>query len=223
MIPSYRLRKGSAPTMSAPPETVSFREFARLEDCDDKLVRRAISEGRLRVSADGKLDRSLVGTGWRLKNRRAAEGADSGADTSPLSAPNFRTPPRAAKVSAPGTRHIDAATLGDEDFIAGVLAGRFAMTGEAERAKENGLAVRSLLAARREAGDVVDLEVAETLLFNMARSLRDAWLNWPSRIAPLVAASLGIAVEPLLEALNDHVQQHLASLGEPEADFANAE
>ncbi len=34
---------------------------------------------------------------------------------------------------------------------------------------------------------------------------------------------LKIAVEPLLEVLNEHVQQHLASFGKPEADFANAE
>lgn len=68
----------------------------------------------------------------------------------------------------------------------------------------------------------MDLEVAETVLFNMARSPRDAWLNWPSRVSPLIAASLKIAVEPLL-VLNEHVQQHLASFGKPEADFANAE
>jgi hypothetical protein len=209
--------------MSAPSDTVSIREFARLDGCSDKLVRRAISEGKLRVSADGKLDRALAGTGWRRTNRRAAEAADTGADTAQMSAPAVRTSKRDAKVSAPADKPLDPLRLDDEDFIAEVLAGRFALTGEAERVKENGLAARSLLAARREAGDVVDLEVAETLLFNMARSLRDAWLNWPSRVAPLIAASLGIAVEPLLEALNDHVQQHLASLGEPEADFANAE
>ena len=209
--------------MSAPSDTVSIREFARLDGCSDKLVRRAISEGKLRVSADGKLDRSLAGTGWRRTNRRAAEGADSSADPVQMSAPSVRTQKRGAKVSAPADQVPDPLRLDDEDFIAEVLAGRFALTGEAERVKENGLAARSLLAARREAGDVVDLEVAETLLFNMARSLRDAWLNWPSRVSPLIAASLGIAVEPLLEALNEHVQQHLASLGEPEADFANAE
>lgn len=209
--------------MSAPSDTVSIREFARIDGCSDKLVRRAISEGKLRVSGDGKLDRALAGTGWRRTNRRAAEGADSGADTVQMSAPSVRTSKRGTKVSAPADPAPDPLRLDDEDFIAEVLAGRFALTGEAERVKENGLAARSLLAARREAGDVVDLEVAETLLFNMARSLRDAWLNWPSRVSPLIAASLGIAVEPLLEALNEHVQQHLASLGEPEADFANAE
>ncbi|MEG3162284.1 hypothetical protein U1763_17415 [Sphingomonas sp. LB2R24] len=205
--------------MSAPSDTVSIREFARIDGCSDKLVRRAISEGKLRVSADGKLDRALAGTGWRRTNRRAAEGAD----TVQMSAPSVRTSKRGTKVSAPEDPAPDPLRLDDEDFIAEVLAGRFALTGEAERVKENGLAARSLLAARREAGDVVDLEVAETLLFNMARSVRDAWLNWPSRVSPLIAASLGISVEPLLEALNDHVQQHLASLGEPEADFANAE
>ena len=211
---------------------VSVRQFAKLDGCSHTLVAKAVKQGKLAVSVDGLIDAKLAGTGWRKRNRDAAGVETSSGNTRAVSTRNAKpvsTP--ADKVETISRRRgqagasapIDPAELGDEDFIADVLAGRFALTGEAERAKENGLAVRSLLAARREAGDVVDLEVAETLLFNMARSLRDAWLNWPSRIAPLIAASLGIAVEPLLEALNDHVQQHLVSLGEPEADFANAE
>jgi hypothetical protein len=129
--------------MSAPSDTVSIREFARLDGCSDKLVRRAISEGKLRVSADGKLDRALAGTGWRRTNRRAAEGADISADTAQMSAPAVRTSKRDAKVSAPANTALDPLRLDDEDFIAEVLAGRFALTGEAERVKENGLAART--------------------------------------------------------------------------------
>ena len=87
--------------MSAPSDTVSIREFSRLDGGSDTLDRRAISEGKLRVSGNGKLDRSLAGTDWRRTNRRAAEGADSSADTAQMSAPTVRTPKRGAKVSAP--------------------------------------------------------------------------------------------------------------------------
>jgi hypothetical protein len=210
--------------MSAPLRMVSIREFARLDGCSDKLVRRAISEGKLRLSADGKLDAALARSGWRRSNRRAAEGADTGADTAQMSAPAARAGARAAAGSADGADDaVDAAALTDEDFIAEVLAGRFASVAHAERVKENGLAAKNLLAARREAGDVVDLEVAEAVLFEQARNLRDAWLNWPNRVAPLMAAKLGVPVEPVLEALKEHVQQQLADLGEPEADFADAD
>ena len=63
--------------MSAPsPETVSIREFARRDRCDESRVRRAIRSGHLKRSPDGKLDDALVGTGWRETNRRGAETAD---------------------------------------------------------------------------------------------------------------------------------------------------
>ncbi len=213
-------------------QQVSVRQFAKLDGCSHTLVAKAVRDGKLPVSDSGLLDPALAGTGWRKRNRDAAGVETKGGNTATVStrkASGVST--QASKVETPAKRRgqagatasVDPADLNDEDFIAEVLAGRFAGIGNAERVKENGLAVRALLAARREAGDVVDIEVAETLLFNMARSVRDAWLNWPSRVSPLIAASLGIAVEPLLEALNDHVQQHLASLGEPEADFANAE
>jgi hypothetical protein len=213
--------------MSAPSNTVSIREFARLDGCSDKLVRRAISEGKLTLSADGKLDAGLAKSGWRRTNRRAAEGADIGADTAQMSAPAVRATPRAPQMSAPAVgpdgESLDPAAISDGDFVASVLAGRYFDVATAERVKENGLAAKNLLAARKEAGDVVDLEVAEAVLFEQARHFRDAWLNWPNRVAPLIAAKLDVPVDPVLEALKEHVQQHLASLGEPEGDFANAD
>lgn len=199
--------------MSAPQKLVSIREFARLDGCSDKLVRRAITEGKLTLSADSKLDAALAGSGWRRTNRRAAEGANKGADTAKMSAPRADT----------RGQPVDPATLNDTDFIAEVLAGRYFDVAMAERVKENGLAAKNLLAARKEAGDVVDLEVAEAVLFEQARAFRDAWQNWPSRVAPLIAAELGVAVEPVLEALNEHVHQQLSDLGEPEADFEDAD
>lgn len=209
--------------MSAPFEPVSVREFARLDGCNEKLVRNAIKGGKLPVLADGKLDPALAGTGWRKANRRAAEAADTGADKSKLSAPGRRRASSPAKGSAPAADAEDLLALGDEDFIAEVLAGRFRTTGAAERVKENALAVRRLLDARREAGDVVDIEVAEAVLFEQARAIRDAWINWPSRVGPMIAAELGVQPDPVVEALTKYVQQQLDDLGEPDADFAGDE
>jgi hypothetical protein len=199
--------------MSAPIEYVSVREFSRLDGCDDKLVRRAIKGGKLPVSADGKVNSALAGSGWRRRNRRAAEGADN----PEMSAPNVRT-----RKIAPALIEVppEAADMEPEDFIAAVLAGRFKLLGEAERVKENALAAKNLLAARREAGDVVDIETAEAVLFEAARSTRDAWMNFPGRIGPLLAAELGLEPDRVVEALTAHVQQQLQDLGEPDADFS---
>lgn len=205
--------------MSAPLAYVSAREFARIDGCDEKLVRRAIQAGKLPVSEDGKLDRALAGSGWRKQNRRSAGGADIAADKPQMSAPQ----PRSRKAVEVVSAEEFLGDLSDEDFIAEILAGRFRSTFAAERIKENALAAKHLLFARKEAGDVVDIEVAEAVLFEQARQFRDAWMNWPVRIGPLLAAEIGVAADPVVEALTKHVQQQLDDLGEPDADFAGDE
>lgn len=217
----------SAPKMSAPAkpaDLVSVREFARLDGCDDKLVRRAIKAGKLPISDDGKLDPALAGTGWRKQNRRAADTADKGADTRKMSAPNVRTPVRTGKVSAPTAEEVEEASEElfaeeAESFLDNVLAGTYADTGTAERVKENALAAKHLLAARRAANHLVEIDHAETVLFETQRAQRDAWMNFPTRIGPLLAAELGVDADKVVEALTVHVHQQLDDLGEPEADF----
>lgn len=75
-----------------------------------------------------------------------------------------------------------------------------------------------------EADDqLIDMDEASGLFFEAARTARDAWMNWPSRVAPLAAANLGMAADPLLEVLNEHVHQQLVDLGEPEFIHAREE
>jgi hypothetical protein len=191
--------------MSAPLNLVSAREFARLDGCNDKLVRNAVKAGKLPISADGKIDAALAGSGWRKLNRRTAAGADTGADSAIRSAPADKPP----VTSAPGAAtDLDTANMMVGDFIAGILSGQFLS-----------LAAKNLLAAMKEAGDVVDVGIAEAVLFEQARQIRDAWMNWPARVGPLIAAELGLPPDPVVEALNKHVQLQLSDLGEPEAVF----
>lgn len=210
--------------MSAPADLVSVREFARLDGCDDKLVRRAIKAGKLPVSGTGKVSAALAGSGWRRHNRRSADGADKGADTPP----NVRTNVRPRKVSAPTSDQLEEAlaAIGEEevgDFLTELLAGRFASIGQAERIKENGLAAKHLIAARKDAGSLVEVDRAEAIFFEAARSWRDAWMGFPTRIGPMLAADLGLDTDKVVEALTIHVQQQLEQLGEPEGNFAAQE
>ena len=211
--------------MSAP-HFVSIREFAKLDGCNDKLVRRAITSGKLATNEDGKLDAALAGSGWRRENRRA----DTGADIAKVSAPEVRTvrTPRGKLATALPPEDLAAAleVIGDEnadDFLVDVLAGKFRITGEAERIKENALAAKHLIAARKDAGDLVEVARAETLFFNAARSWRDIWMGFPTRVGPLLAADLGIETDKVVEALTIHVQEQLEQLGQPSADFTAQE
>jgi hypothetical protein len=233
-IPSAKSKIGSAVALA-----ISIREFARRDGCSEKLVRRGISTGHLKTLADGKLDETLVGSAWRKGNRNADIGADKGAD----SAPSVRTP---SKPSAPNPGgeglHVeierqphggalkrtrkddpdpdeDLEDLGD-DVIAQILRGEFVNVAKAEMLKANALALRQTINARREAGALVEIELAERVLFESARAIREAWLNWPLRAAPLIAAELDVPADKVVEVLTAHVHEQLATLGEPEADFS---
>ena len=85
----------------------------------------------------------------------------------------------------------------------------------AETIKENALAMIRLIEARKRAGEVIEVADAEGVLFDMFRQQRDAWLNFSSRIAPLLAAELDVSAEKVSEALTAHVHQQLTDLGEP--------
>jgi hypothetical protein len=181
---------------------LSIREFARREGCDDKLVRRAIQYGRLATLDDGSLDQALVGTGWRKSNRRSA-------DTAPAD-----TADKAADKAA-DTKPADTGDLALEDL----LSGRGSMA-QAELAKMQALAARQQIAARKAAGELVEADLAERVLFEEARRYRDAWSNWPSKVGPLIAADLGLTPDAVLEVLSRHVHEQLEELGEPDGDFA---
>ncbi|ECZ8127634.1 hypothetical protein F8606_21745 [Salmonella enterica] len=87
---------------------------------------------------------------------------------------------------------------------------------EARRVKENYLALLTKLEYQQKEGDLVDLTEAKEVLFTCARQSRDAWMNWPARVAPLMAADLDIPADRMTEVLTEHVHKHISLLGEPE-------
>ncbi len=216
--------------LSAPSAGISRREFARREHKSEKLIREAIKSGHLQTLADGSLDAALVGTEWCASNRRRPNAADPPAEevrsVRTSSAPGVRT-------SAPGVRSSEPdepaeAEAPDElvdvdDFVAGVRAGRVYKLAVSERIKEGALALKQVLAARQAAGDLVELALAEAVFFEQARGARDAWMNWPVRIGPLMAADLGLEADQVTELLVKYVHEHLVELGEPDPDFAPRE
>ncbi|WP_439597979.1 hypothetical protein [Falsiroseomonas sp.] len=222
----------SAP-LSAPPEDgISIREFARREGCSDRLVRRAVEQGKLHALSNGKLNPDLVGTGWRHGNRHPAAGADRGADTvsavsaplSALSAPAEALEPQPQGGALRRRRRRAEPDAEDESldldaFARRVLAGDAPDLAQSEKVKAAAAALKGMVAARKAAGAVIDIELAEQVLFNCARAARDAWLNWPARVGPLLAADLNLEADRVSEALTRYVHEQLEELGEPEADF----
>jgi hypothetical protein len=93
---------------------------------------------------------------------------------------------------------------------------------EARRIKEVYLALLNRLEYEKRSGDVIDLRLARTVLFECARGARDAWLNWPSKYAPYIAADLGLDSDKVLPVLEEHVYKQIAALGLPDGQAFEA-
>jgi hypothetical protein len=89
--------------------------------------------------------------------------------------------------------------------------------------KENYLALLRQLEYEQKSGSLVELDTASAILFEEHRAQRDAWLNWPTRVGPILAAELGLEADRVTEALTAHVHNQIAQLGEPEANFSERE
>lgn len=90
---------------------------------------------------------------------------------------------------------------------------------EARRIKENFLAKLREQEFLQKVGELVELSLVEDALFEANRSHRDAWLGFPSKYGPLIAAVLGVEVEPVVEALTKYVHKQVKSLGDAELDL----
>lgn len=200
--------------MSAcPQERISKREFARRDGCNEKLVRRAISEGRLPRSDDGLIDAALVGTPWRKTNLIAPAARADGADTDADTQADVRTlDPVRSDASAP-------ASAAD----AGALVGRRDPTyQQAMTKKEHFAAERAELEFRKRRGELVEFELAREILFAESRRGRDHWMNWPARVAATMAGELGVEADRLATVLTTHVHRHLEQLAEPDGHALGA-
>lgn len=200
------------------PLGISIREFARREGVSDTLVRKALKLNRLKAFDDKSIDPALVGSPWREGNATGANSANPSANPGSQSVRTSR-PVR----TAPPPRVEDGETPADaaKRYVdSGVALLDYA--GALEK-KENYLALLRELEYEQKAGSLVELDTATAILFEEFRAQRDAWLNWPTRVGPILAAELGVEADRVTEVLTAHVHKQIAQLGEPEANFSERE
>jgi len=68
-------------------------------------------------------------------------------------------------------------------------------------------------------GELVDREKATAMVFDLARRERDAWQNWPPRVAADMAAELGVDAHTMEQVLERHLRKQLAELAEIEIEL----
>ena len=183
---------------------VSLREYARRRGVSHVAVMKAIRAGRLTPEPDGTLDPAKADAQWDARTdpaRRPEPPEDESAqadDTAAADTPAELRPPAPAGESAP---------QGAATFT------------QARTAHEIAKAQRARIQVQRLREEVVDRGQATAEVFRLARRERDAWVNWPARVAALMAAELGLDAHVMQKVLEAHVRDHLNELAEIRPEF----
>src|SRR5574340_297598 len=174
---------------------ISIRAYARHRGVSDAAVRKAIAAGRITPEADGTIDAERVDREW-------ARNSD---------APRNGTATRAVKVAV--QESSGATGDGQAASLATSAAGGTSLL-QARTVNEVVKAQTNKVRLARLKGELVDRPQAIAHVFKLARSERDAWLNWPARISAQMAARLDVDPHAMHVALEAAVREHLQELGE---------
>jgi hypothetical protein len=182
---------------------VSIRAYARRRGVSHVAVLKAAKAGRIPLEADGTIDPEKVDAAWT----RSTEPATTRKPTSGA-APKMKPVSDAALGAVRQTLKEQGLPFsGNVTFV------------QARTAHEVAKAHLARLRLQRQKGELVNRENAAGLVFRLAREERDAWLNWPARVAALMAAELGLDPHSMQKSLESYVRSHLAELAEVKADF----
>jgi len=171
---------------------ISIRAYARHRGVTDTAVHKAIRAGRITPETDGTIDDDRADREW-------ARNSD---------VPKTGTRAKAAKVAVP-----EGGTGVGGDGPAALPTGGASLL-QARTVNEVVKAQTNKVRLARLKGELVDRPQAIAHVFKLARSERDAWLNWPARISAQMAAKLNIDPHTMHVALEAAVREHLQELGE---------
>ena len=167
---------------------ISIRAYARHRGVTDTAVHKAIRAGRVTPEADGTIDVDRADRDW-------ARNSD---------VPKTGTRAKAATVATPESGGDGPAALP----TGGTSLLQARTVNEVVKAQTNKVRLARLK------GELVDRPQAIAHVFMLARSERDAWLNWPARVSAQMAATLGVDPHVMHVALEAAVREHLQELGE---------
>jgi hypothetical protein len=175
--------------------TSSNRELARQIGVSETAVRRAEKAGRIRREPDGAWDLAKVKVAWARNSDQAQQRRQHGA---------MKPVPEAAVGAVRDTLRESG-----EPVSAGGMTFMQARTAnEVLKAQERRVRLQ------RMKGELVDRAKAVAQVFRLARDERDAWINWPARVAAVMAAELEVDQHRLHTALERQVREHLNELAE---------
>lgn len=175
---------------------LSIRAYARHRGVSHVAVKKAIDTGRISKETDGTIDPDRADREWEQ---------NTASPSKPSAAPKVGAAPKAPRAVA----QEPAAESPTPTLSTGGTSLLQARTvNEVVKAQTNKVRLARLK------GDLVDRSQAIAHVFRLARTERDAWLNWPARISAQMAAKLEVDAHALHVALEAAVREHLMELGE---------
>lgn len=184
---------------------LSRRAYARHRGVAENAVRKAIAAGRITLEADGTIDPQKADRDWASRtdpSQQRGAHAPTG-EKAPRETAQDKAVPRAAMDAVQKTlRESGEKPDGDVTFL------RARTANEVIKAQE-----RSVRLAKIK-GELVDRARAVATVFGLARRERDAWVQWPARIAALMANELRVDPHAMETVLDKHVRRHLAELSD---------
>jgi hypothetical protein len=171
---------------------LSIRAYARHRGVSHVAVMKAIEAGRVTPEADGSINPERADREWNQNTVSPRKRPATDNQTAPQAVVREQTvEPTTNNLSTNGTSLLQARTVN-----------------EVVKAQTNKVRLARLK------GDLVDRSQAIAHVFRLARTERDAWLNWPARVSAQMASQLNIEAHDLHVILETAVREHLAELGE---------
>lgn len=200
---------------------LSRRAYAAHRGCSESAVRKAIATGRIVTEADGTIDAARADAMWDARTDPAqqrgaharATAAETAATTATAKAALNKPVPRAALDAVKDTLREAGSEPGAAEGGGEVSFVRARMANEVLKAQTARVRLQKMK------GEVVDRARATAMVFDLARRERDAWLNWPPRVAALMAAELGVEAHQMETVLERHVRAHLGELAEVKVEL----
>lgn len=187
---------------------LSRRAYAKHRGVTENAVRKAIVSGRIELEPDGTIDPVKADLAWAKRTdpaqRRQSKTGSSSVPRAEAPAEKIKPVPVSAVEAVRDTLREagEAPTAGGMNYVTARTAN------EVIKAQERRLRLGKLK------GELVDRVKATTTVFMLARRERDAWVQWPARVAALIAAELGIDAHRMETVLDKHVRQHLTELSD---------
>ncbi len=196
---------------------ISIRAYAKTRGVSHVAVLKAAKAGRIPLEPDGTIDPAKADAAWQ----RSTDPGRTRAKVKPSQTADRLRPVAEAAVGS--VRE----TLKEQ----GLPAGGNVTFVQARTAHEIAKAHLTRLKLQERRGELVDRARATALVFRLAREERDAWANWPARIAALMASELSascgdmigqpveIGAHRMQKLLETHVRGHLAELAAIRPEF----